>query len=121
MSCKSVQPGLYLKKENKQKEREEILRKNLCGVIAVHNYTLILKSPSLRFLYNARKSFAKVVLPAMLNQKGHLPVTSDPGRDVSALCNWEVAGNCLGAPADGSRLTAVSPCAGNEKRFIKKH
>lgn len=61
----------------------------------MYNYTLkhtVAKSPSLGFLYIEHRSFARLVLPLVLNQKGHLPVTSDPGQYVSAGQNWEMLG-----------------------------
>lgn len=61
----------------------------------MYNYTLkhtVAKSLSLGFLYKAHQWFARLVLPPVLNQKGHLPVTSDPDQYVSAWQNWEMLG-----------------------------
>lgn len=71
----------------KQTKKKEILRDNYFSAIPVYNYTLkhtVAKSLSLGFLYKAHQWFARLVLPPVLNQKGHLPVTSDPDQYVSA-------------------------------------
>lgn len=76
-------------------KKEEILRDNYFSAITVYNWTLkcaVTKGTSLELLYKTHWSFAKSVLPPLLNKKGYLPVTSDLGQYVSVLHSWKMVG-----------------------------